>query len=60
MFCDFFYDLLSLTNDVNVYSKSNKPKNRKTFFLVGVFKVRGTDPRIRIRTKMSPIRNTDG
>ena len=62
------YDFLSLKNDVNVASKSNKQKN-----LVAILKVsdenrqapdpnpdwlvRGTDPRI--GTKMSSIRKTD-
>jgi hypothetical protein len=50
--------LFSLNIDVNIASKSNnKQKNFKNFF-VAVFKVRGTDPRIRIRTKMSQIRNS--
>ncbi len=39
---------LSLKNDLNVASKSNKQKTSQ----------RGTDPRIRICTKMSPVRNT--
>jgi hypothetical protein len=60
---------LSLKNDVNVASKSNKQK--KTFLVVilkvsdeGVGSrvwsrlVRGTDQGIRIRIKMSRIRNT--
>ncbi len=59
------YDFLSLKNDVNVPTKSNKPKNleKKLFFFVDVLKVIdennriricmriiGMDPRIRIRT----------
>ncbi len=65
-----FLDFLSLKNDVNIPSKSNKQNN---FFLnkffVGALKfndensslVRGIDPQIGIRipTKMSWIRNTD-
>jgi hypothetical protein len=53
------YDILSLKNDVNVPSKSNKQKTQKKLFFVSVFKftVRGKDPRIRIRTEMSRIRN---
>ncbi len=40
MFCDFFFDFLSLKNDVNVPSKSNKQKNfLKNLFVVGVIKV---------------------
>ncbi len=65
------YDFLSLKNDVNVSSKSNKQKNleEKNCFLLASLRsmtkiagsgaesiVRGTDPRI--RTKMSRIRNT--
>jgi hypothetical protein len=57
-FVTFFFDLLSLKNYVNVPSKSKKQKN--------VYPdpnpdslVRGMDPRIRIHTKMSWIRNTD-
>ncbi len=54
-------------NYVNVASKSNKEKNLEYFFchLEGHWQkqqdplVRGTDPRIRICTKMSRIRNTD-
>ncbi len=62
-------DFLSLINDVNVPSKSYKQKN---FFLLvfwwrleGQWRkeqdplVRGMDPRIRIHTKMSWIRNTE-
>jgi hypothetical protein len=49
------FDFLSLKNDVNVPSKSNKQKklcpNPDPF-------VRGMDPRIRIQPKMSWIRNT--
>ncbi len=74
-------DFLSLKNDVNVPSKSNKQENFfKNLFFVGILKVydensririqdpdpdlnpdplvRGMDPRIRIHTKMSWIRNT--
>jgi hypothetical protein len=66
------FDFFSLKNDVNVASKSNKQENffKKNLFFVGLFKVkdenphpdplvRGMDPRIRIHTKMSWIRNTD-
>jgi hypothetical protein len=34
LLCDFFFDFLSLKNDVNVPSKSNKQKN---FFLISFF-----------------------
>jgi hypothetical protein len=40
------YDFLSLKNDVNVPSKSNKQKNRKKWFFVGV-----TDEKSRIRNR---------
>ncbi len=70
-----FYDFLSLKNDVNVDSKSNKPKNWENFFLVAILKVTDENSRIgsririrnrtvtrkdtRIRLKMTWIRNTD-
>ncbi len=41
-----------MKNDVNLLSKSKKQKNFPDLL------VRGTDPRIRIRTNMSRIRNT--
>ncbi len=47
---------LSLKNDVNVASKSNK---QKKLSLGATFKVTEENSRIRIRTKMSRIRNTD-
>jgi hypothetical protein len=59
-----------LKNDVNVPTFKNEKTERKKLFFVGVLKVteepdpepnplvKGTDPRIRIRTKMSRIRNT--
>jgi hypothetical protein len=65
------YDFLFLKNDVNVPSKSLSAKKLEIFF-VGVLKVAeeksrirspiricfsDIDPRIRIRTKMSRIRN---
>jgi hypothetical protein len=47
LFCDFFYDFLSLKNYVNVPSKRDKQKNlekeKKTFF-VSVLKVNDQDP----------------
>ncbi len=62
----FFY-VLSFKNDVNVPSKRNGQKNlEKNQFFVGILKVnyetpdplvRAIDPQIRIRTKMSWIRN---
>jgi hypothetical protein len=48
------FDFLSLKNDVNVPSKSNKQKN--LFFIlvsVGVLKVKGDNSRIRIRIRES-------
>jgi hypothetical protein len=70
------FDFLSLKNNVNVPSKSNKQnKLCKKFFAVKVNDkncriqihdpdpdplVRGTDPGIRIRARMSRIRNTAG
>jgi hypothetical protein len=53
-----FFDFLSLKNDVNVPSKSNKQKNFYPEPNPDPL-VRGMDPRIRIHTKMSWIRNTD-
>jgi hypothetical protein len=55
--CDFF----TLKTDVNISSKSNKQKkSEKKYFLSGILKfpdpnqdASGTDPRIRVRTKMS-------
>jgi|LakMenE18May11ns_1017448.scaffolds.fasta_scaffold8428617_1 hypothetical protein len=72
MFCTFFnlYDFLSLKNEVNVPSKSNKQKNvciavlkatdENSRFRSLIYKVRGMDLGIRIRipTKMSRIPNT--
>ncbi len=70
LFCDFFFDFLPSNNDVKVHSKSNMQKN---FFKIISFLsaswssmmkidpdplVRGMDPRIRIHTKMSWIRNS--
>ncbi len=60
------YDFLSLKNDVNVTSKSNKQKKIiSVTILKGTeentpirIRIRGKDPRIRIPTKMSR-RNTD-
>jgi hypothetical protein len=50
-----------LKKDVNVSSKSNKKKNKnKKLFFVGILKVYDENSRIRIHTKMSWIRNTDG
>jgi hypothetical protein len=48
------FDFLSLKNDVIVPSKSNKHKN-----FLKVNDENSMDPRIRIRTKLSRIRNTD-
>jgi hypothetical protein len=54
------YDFLSLKNDVNAPSKINKQKNVKKSFLEQDpdLLVRGMDPRIWIRNKMSQVRNT--
>jgi hypothetical protein len=75
------FDFLSLKNDVNLASKSNKQKKKcKKLVFAGILKVndeniririqdpdpnldpdplvRGMDPLIRIRPKMSWIRNT--
>ncbi len=68
------FDFLSLNNDVNVGSKSNKEGKiyLKIIFLLALWRsmtkiarsgsrdplVRGMDPRIRIHHKMSWIRNT--
>jgi hypothetical protein len=62
------YDFLSLKNDVSAPSKRNKHKKFKTYrkkiFFVAVLKVNDeksqvpTDPRIRIRTKISHIPST--
>jgi hypothetical protein len=54
------YAFLSLKNDVNVPSKSNKQKKLDFYFLVGILKVTAEKSRIRIRirTKMTWIRNT--
>ncbi len=60
------YEFLSLKNDVNLPSKSSK-QNTCCWHLEGHWRkeqdsdplVRGTDPRIRIRSKMSWVRNTD-
>ncbi len=61
LFCDFFYDFLSMKTDVNVPSKRNKHKNFvKKLIFVGIFKV--TDEkgrilsRIRIRIRYSVVR----
>jgi hypothetical protein len=49
MFCDFF-DFLSLKNDVNVASKSNKQKTlRKKLFIVAILKVTDENSRIQSR-----------
>ncbi len=49
--------LLSVKNDVNVSSKRKKHKNfEREIIFVAVLKV--TDEKIRVRTKMSRIRNT--
>ncbi len=51
MFCDFFYDFLSLKNDVNVPSKSNMQyKSKKIIIFAGVSKV--TDEKIRSRSRI--------
>jgi hypothetical protein len=59
---DFFMTFLSLKNDVNVPSKRIKQKTLEANFLVAVLKVSDENgrirSRIRIRTKMSQIRNT--
>ncbi len=63
-------DFLSVGNDVNVPLKSTPISKKKNFFAILKVTdekeqdpepdqlVRGTGPRIRIRTKMSQIRNT--
>jgi hypothetical protein len=43
-----FYDFLSMKNDVNVPSKSNKQKNLDKKFFVGVLKTNDENSRIRI------------
>ncbi len=66
-----FNDFLSLKNDVNVPIKSNKqkkPRKKICWLVEGYWRkeqdpilyllFRGSDLRIRIRTKMSKIRNT--
>ncbi len=56
---DFFMTFLSMRNDVNVALKSNRQKYLEIKnFLVAVLKVTDEISRIRIRTKMSRIRNT--
>ncbi len=50
LFCDFFMTYLSLKNDVNVASKSNKPKNLEEK-LIAVLKVADENSRIRIRIR---------
>jgi hypothetical protein len=54
------YDFLSLKNDINVASKNKNQKNlgEKIFLPDPDPLVRGTAPRIRIRTNMSRIHNT--
>ncbi len=52
--CDFFMTFI-FENDVNVPSESKKQKNLEK----GVLKVNDKNSMIRIRTKMSRIRNTD-
>ncbi len=53
-----------MKTDLNVPSKSNKITLNKKHFFVGILsatgsgEVSGTEPRIRIRTKMSRIHNT--
>jgi hypothetical protein len=54
-----FYDLLTLKNDANIASKSNKQKNLKQINLIAVSKVTDENSRIRIHSKMSWIGNTD-
>ncbi len=44
------YDFLSLKNNVNVSSKSNKQKYKEIFFVVGVLEV--TDEKSRIRRQI--------
>jgi hypothetical protein len=67
--CDFF-GFFSLKNDVNVPSKYNNPKNLEKNNCVDILnvtdeknrirsRIRYSEVRIRIRTKMSRIRNTD-
>ncbi len=50
-----FNDFLSLKNDINVPSKSNKQKNLEKIIFVGILKVTDEKSRIQIpiRTKMS-------
>ncbi len=47
MFCDFFFTFLSLKNDLNIPSKSNKQK----IYFVGILKVNDKNSRIRIHTQ---------
>jgi hypothetical protein len=51
-------DFLSLKNDVNIPSKSNKQKIFFKLVFVGVLKVNDENSRIRIYTKILWIRNT--
>jgi hypothetical protein len=48
LFCDIFYDFLSLKNDVNVPSKSFHQKNLEIIFFFAFFKVTDENSRIRI------------
>ncbi len=58
LFCDFFTIFLSVTNDVNVLSKSNNQKKLVLASSRSPKKSRILN-KIRIRTKMPRIRNTD-
>jgi hypothetical protein len=51
MFCDLFFTFLSLKNDVNLASKSNKQKKlyEKISFFAGILKVNDENSRPRIQ-----------
>ncbi len=60
MFCDLFIIFYLWKMMQNLASKVLSQKNSdEKFFLVAILKVTDKNNRIRIRTKMSRIRNTD-